>query len=89
MFERDSMIGAISSLTSLEELCLHRFVQLGTWPAEVAATLQPLHRLQALVGNGRSRLATEHPSSDMHMRPGYRPSAWQQSRHDPATHHLY
>ena len=58
----DIMIGGISSLVSLEELCLDGFAELGKWPAEVAATLRPLHRLRALVGHSHEyQPATAHP----------------------------
>ena len=50
VYDRDDMIGGISSLVSLETLCLSGFQHLGDWPAEVAAALRPLHHLRALVG---------------------------------------
>ena len=63
------MIGGISSLSSLEKLCLFSFEQLGHWPAEVAATLRPLHRLRALVGGTIQQcLPSEAPSHEAYVR---------------------
>ena len=47
----------ISSLSSLEKLYIDGFAVLGSQPAEVAAALQPLHRLRALVGGRSARPA--------------------------------
>ena len=44
------LIGAISSLTAVEELRLWGFHSLGR-PADLAAALQPLQCLRALVGD--------------------------------------
>lgn len=47
---------------------MNSFGQLGRWPAEVAATLRPLHRLRALVGDRWTvSLPLNHP--DMACRP--------------------
>jgi hypothetical protein len=51
MDDQDMLLASISSLTALEELHIGCFIGGLGHPADMAATLQPLHRLQALVGS--------------------------------------
>ena len=46
------LIEGVRSLVHLEQLHFVGFEDLGQWPAETAAALQPLHHLRALVNNG-------------------------------------
>jgi hypothetical protein len=79
MTDHDVLLGSISSLTALEELHIGCFIGgLGHMghPADVAAALQPLHRLRALV-RGHQMLAGQLEMT-VPICTGYgsRPSAW-------------
>ena len=53
-YSRSDLTRGYSSLLSLQQLYFTRLKVLGSQPAQVAAALRPLRRLQALVGDERS-----------------------------------